>query len=81
MWFANRPPLPLASPAAQVVAKMDGTANEVQGINIRGFPTIQVLLRTAAASVEPLQFYPAGPKTASSGKSYDVCGIFSVCLR
>jgi protein disulfide-isomerase A1 len=33
-----------------VIAKMDGTANEVEGINVRGFPT--------------LKFFPAGKKTA-----------------
>lgn len=39
-----------------VIAKMDGTANEVDGLAPRGFPTIK--------------FYPAGSKTAASGKDY-----------
>jgi len=38
-----------------VIAKMDGTANEVDGLAVRGFPT--------------LRFYPAGSKT-TSGKEY-----------
>jgi protein disulfide isomerase len=39
-----------------VIAKMDGTANEVADVNVRGFPTIK--------------FYPAGSKT-SKGTDYD----------
>lgn len=38
-----------------VIAKMDGTANEVDGLSVRGFPT--------------LRFYPAGAKT-TSGQEY-----------
>ena len=40
-----------------VIAKMDGTANEVDGLAVRGSPT--------------LRFYPAGSKT-TSGKEYTV---------
>eukprot|EP00730_Choanoeca_flexa_P002236 TRINITY_DN10966_c0_g1_i2.p1 TRINITY_DN10966_c0_g1~~TRINITY_DN10966_c0_g1_i2.p1 ORF type:complete len:464 (+),score=190.02 TRINITY_DN10966_c0_g1_i2:26-1417(+) len=38
-----------------VIAKMDGTGNEVDGLNVRGFPTIK--------------FYPKGPKD-NSGEDY-----------
>ena len=41
-----------------VIAKMDGTLNEVDGVSIKGFPTIQ--------------FYPAGKKTTKSGLAYSV---------
>lgn len=40
-----------------VVAKMDGTENEVDGLVANGYPTIK--------------FYPAGSKTAGSGSSYN----------
>jgi len=39
-----------------VIAKMDGTANEVDGISVRGFPTIR--------------FYPAGDKKTRGGEEY-----------
>lgn len=39
-----------------VIAKMDGTENEVEGLVASGYPTIK--------------FYPAGAKTASKGLSY-----------
>eukprot|EP00043_Microstomoeca_roanoka_P005529 m.56301 g.56301 ORF g.56301 m.56301 type:complete len:468 (+) comp13009_c0_seq1:288-1691(+) len=39
-----------------VIAKMDGTANEVDGLSVRGFPT--------------LKFYPAGKKTSAAGQEY-----------
>ena len=39
-----------------VIAKMDGTANEVDGLAARGFPTIK--------------FFPAGSKSAASAKDY-----------
>jgi hypothetical protein len=37
---------------------MDGTGNEVDGLNVRGFPTIK--------------FYPKGAKT-NGGEDYKVC--------
>jgi protein disulfide-isomerase A1 len=40
-----------------VIAKMDGTANEVDGLNVRGFPTIK--------------FFPKGAKTVASAKDYN----------
>jgi protein disulfide-isomerase A1 len=39
-----------------VIAKMDGTGNEADGINVRGFPT--------------LLWFPAGAKTGASGQPY-----------
>lgn len=44
-----------------VIAKMDGTANEIDGLAIRGYPT--------------LRFYPAGKKTVTGGKEYSVCNL------
>jgi len=39
-----------------VIAKMDGTTNEVDGVSVRGFPT--------------LKFYPAGPNKSRAGEDY-----------
>ena len=50
-----------------IIAKMDGTGNEVDGLNVRGFPTIK--------------FYPKGAKT-NAGEDYKVRMQARVhCLR